>query len=224
MYEIEIIMTKRTKKKRVSGHQKLAKYMEALWFNSAFQEAYYPIKLMPPGRKKSQAMIRLAEKYHLTFAMLDSYLRPLGDDEKPRQYKTSSTLDMVTVRDDKDANKKRDLEEIIFTNAHPVSLTISKIASREDVLEYISKRWETDIKPLLRKYEPKPPRLKVRTTAFRDFALLLESGVSVDETRRFLAKIFPEVRKMDNNAISSLVSKEKRRRPEKQKPTDTGGR
>ena len=220
-YEIEIDMKKSERKIATQGSEKLSRYMEALWYNKKFQKRYYPIKLMPSGEKRSQAMIKLAKEYHLTYAMLDSFLHPLGDDEQHREYKTPATVDMVAAINNK--SEKEDVEETIFMNAHPVSLTISKIASKNDVLDFVEKKWKTDIEPLLRSQEPHPPILKPRETMLRDFMLLNFTEGDIVKTRKFVGGIFPEVLKMKDHEIYSLMSKEKRRRPEKQNPTATGG-
>jgi hypothetical protein len=160
------------------GHRKAWQRIQDLWQNEEFLAELAAIQAIPDSRKQSRRLWKFAEDNGLDLFTGSPLFRLLGN-EKP--FPQDANLDFCGIVDEPDdifndtlqdlwAAKPRPLRDHRhFIMLFPIRICISPMASKRDVLDYVTKKWD-EIRSSLDKYSDreKPPVIRKKPKAARN--------------------------------------------------------
>jgi hypothetical protein len=194
-------------------HTNAVKRFNALWFKRQFVLGVYSMMDELDPAKRSALLYELAEQFCLDvdenapLAQLAAIHYPETSDpdfgfchvvhetnnfpENPCASPDPLTLDPV---------QKHQLK------LYPVHISISPMATQEEVIDYVSKRW-TEIRRLLDTHHKKPPRLRMRPQQERDFYVWEHQRVHYTKLAEDVNRKFPSTRKLTYSDIQGIIQK-----------------
>lgn len=168
------------KPKQTQGQKKTRLRLKELFDNEIFKKELSNILANPNKKKQNKQLWKFAEKYSLEFEMGSPFLDLVtGRNSKILDEQIGHELDVCELYDEVDEylneNFPRDFDippsrrpdKRAQLNAFPIHIGISPQATKRDVLDFISKRWD-HIRYMLDTYLEKPKIIRVKPKSKRD--------------------------------------------------------
>lgn len=209
------------------GHKKEIQRISDLFENKIFIEKLESLKGLSDS-KISNALYKLCKKHNLDFDYFFAELYTHIKYDIPINTVGLHKLDMCIVNDDWDENLnplfqpipvRSDSSRKIRITHYPISISISREASKRDVLDFVNKQWEL-IKEMLDVYKTKSKRVRIRTQALRNKFIWENRSKNKNWILNQLEIKFPRIKKGKKleygyEDIYTAISNERRRRSEK---------
>jgi len=199
------------------GHRKALQRVEDLWQNEEFRAELATIQAIPDWRKRSKRLFKFAEENNLEL-FVGSPLMGLLLNEK--RFLEDPTVDVCQIVDrvdemfgffnyeDYETPPKPLPDRKLSIMLHPINICISPMASKRDVLDFVTKRWG-EIRDLLDMYSVGEPAVRKRRKAARDQFILEHWEVPSKELADMVCEEFPGelLTYADINAIRQYLKK-----------------
>jgi len=206
----------RIKTSSTQGYRKQLQRLKDLLENKKFVSEIESIKTLPK-KEKNQALIKFAEKYQIEYSHFSPLTRlVLGEKVNVNDV---DRLDMCVTNDDWYENLNDDphaqpipikyhTERKVRYANYPISVGISPMASKRDVLDYVKKNWES-IREQLDDYGEQQ-RFRERPKAKRNEFLWKHRKLPIKDLVEKVNEKFPDESLIDAD-IHKIISLERKR-------------
>lgn len=223
LLEDAMIKTKNIKPAQTKGQKKLFQYLQDLHQNENFIKDLSALKSrMGLGlnlskkekdisyKKFKEKSIEFAEKYGVDFTHQLFSFAPYKD------FAFQGDVCLITDNDEKKQSPSQDLTKKCRNKAYPISINLHKLTTKEDLLDFIEKRW-FKIEVLLNSYRKDiNPRIRKRNNTKRDEIVWKNKNKKPEEIIKLLSKNGINQGLIDNDIykIISIMKKRREKNPE----------
>lgn len=211
------------KPKQTQGQTKTRLRLKELFENEVFKGELSNILAIPNKKKQNKLLWKLAEKYSLEYEVGSPLLDLIrGNSPRILEEQFGHELDVCELYDevdeylnenfplDFDIPPSRKPNKRAQLNAFPIHIGISPLATKRDVLDFISKRWDY-IRYMLDTYLEKPKIIRSKPKSKRDELIWKNRNLSASKIADLIDKEFPEENLTYSDINSILYYLRKRR-------------
>ncbi len=210
-----------SKPKQTQGQIKTRNRLKELFENEAFVKELEEIKKIPNEKKRFRKLTKLAVKHSLEWDM--TTLSDLLAGNHPHlDEQIGHELDVCEIYDEVDeylnenfpmdfdvppSRKPAKRHQLML---YPIHIGINPKATKRDVLDFISKRWE-HLRYMLDDYESNPKIIRKKRKQKRDEFIWKNRNKPSEELAELVCKKFPDeiLTYADINSIKSYLRKRK---------------
>lgn len=191
------------KLKQTQGQLKTRRRLKELFENEVFKNELNEILAIPNARKRDKQIRRLAEEYFLEYSAYSPLVNFIADGKLDLERLLGFDQDVCQIYDEEDEylNPNFPLDFDIppsrkpakraQIHAYPIHIGINVYATKRDVLDFISKRWDF-IRYMLDTYNEKPKMVKEKPKADRDDYIWANKELSAKKLAELVNKKFPD--------------------------------